>query len=97
MVPAKGVVVEYAGRTGEPQWKAPDKSAVWDYTVFGTQAKGAEPDGKFELNVMMMPDEGQAFNRRTVNGQGGEADRGNYQGHHQRRQKHDGRSEFHGK
>jgi FtsP/CotA-like multicopper oxidase with cupredoxin domain len=64
-----GVVVEYAGRTGEPQWKAPDKSVVWDYTVFGTQAKAAEPDGKFELNVMMMPDEGQAFNRWMVNGQ----------------------------
>ncbi|HLI84316.1 MAG TPA: hypothetical protein VKV17_10385 [Bryobacteraceae bacterium] len=31
-----GVVVEYANRTGEPQWKAPDKSVVWDYTVFGS-------------------------------------------------------------
>jgi FtsP/CotA-like multicopper oxidase with cupredoxin domain len=64
-----GVVVEYAGRTGEAQWKAPDKSLVWDYTVFGTQAKLPEPDGKFEMNVMMMPDEGQAFNRWMVNGQ----------------------------
>lgn len=32
-----GVVIEYANRTGGPQWKAPDKSVVWDYTVFGTQ------------------------------------------------------------
>jgi FtsP/CotA-like multicopper oxidase with cupredoxin domain len=31
--------------------------------------KTPEPDGKFELNVMMMPDEGQAFNRWMVNGQ----------------------------
>jgi hypothetical protein len=44
-----GVVVEYAGKTGEPQWKAPDKSVVWDYTVFGTQATAPEPDGKFEM------------------------------------------------
>jgi FtsP/CotA-like multicopper oxidase with cupredoxin domain len=62
-----GVVVEYADRKGEPQWKAPDKSVVWDYTVFGSQAKVALPDGKFDLMFMMLPDEGKAFNRWTVN------------------------------
>jgi len=64
-----GVVVEYADRKGEPQWKAPDKSVVWDYTVFGSEAKTPEPDGRFEMKFMMMPDEGQAFNRWTVNDQ----------------------------
>ncbi len=32
-----GVVVEYADRTGPPQWTAPS-AAHWDYTVFGRQA-----------------------------------------------------------
>ena len=64
-----GVVVEYADRKGEPQWKAPDKSVVWDYTVFGSKAKVPEPDAKFDMKFMMMPDEGQAFNRWTVNDQ----------------------------
>ena len=64
-----GVVVEYADRKGEPQWIAPDKSVVWDYTVFGTQAKAREPDGRFDMKFMMMPDEGQAFNRWMVNDQ----------------------------
>ena len=32
-----GVVVEYADRTGPPQWTAPS-AAHWDYTVFGQQA-----------------------------------------------------------
>ena len=62
-----GVVVEYANRSGEPQWKAPDKSVTWDYTVFGTEAKVPEPDGKFDLTFMMLPDEGKPFNRWTVN------------------------------
>ncbi|MBV8728436.1 MAG: multicopper oxidase domain-containing protein [Acidobacteriia bacterium] len=62
-----GVVVEYANRSGEPQWKAPDKSVTWDYTVFGTEAKVPEPDGKFDLTFMMLPDEGRPFNRWMVN------------------------------
>jgi FtsP/CotA-like multicopper oxidase with cupredoxin domain len=62
-----GVVVEYADRKGEPQWKAPDKSVVWDYTVFGSQAKVPQPAEKFDLMFMMLPDEGKAFNRWTVN------------------------------
>ena len=64
-----GVVIEYADRKGEPQWKALDKSVVWDYTVFGTSAKVPEPDGRFEMKVMMMADEGKAFNRWMVNDQ----------------------------
>jgi len=63
-----GVVIEYADRTGEPQWKAPEK-AVWDYTVFGSQGQPASPDGKFDLMFMMLPDEGKPFNRWTVNNQ----------------------------
>jgi FtsP/CotA-like multicopper oxidase with cupredoxin domain len=61
-----GVVIEYADRKGEPQWKAPE-NAVWDYTVFGSQAKLPEPDGKFDLMFMMLADEGKPFNRWTIN------------------------------
>ncbi len=64
-----GVVIEYADRNGEPQWKAPDKSVTWDYTVFGTDAKTREPDGRFDMKFMMMPDEGKPFNRWMVNDQ----------------------------
>jgi len=61
-----GVVIEYADRKGEPQWKAL-VNPTWDYTVFGTQAKVPEPDGKFDLTFMMMPDEGKPFNRWMIN------------------------------
>jgi FtsP/CotA-like multicopper oxidase with cupredoxin domain len=64
-----GVVIEYANRTGEPHWQAPDKRVVWDYTVFGSQTKVPEPDGKFDLNFMMLGDEGKPFNRWTINDQ----------------------------
>jgi FtsP/CotA-like multicopper oxidase with cupredoxin domain len=61
-----GVVIEYADRTGEPQWKAPE-NATWDYTLFGSPARPATPDGKFDLMFMMLPDEGKPFNRWTIN------------------------------
>ena len=65
-----GVVIEYAGRSGEPQFVAP-KPAPWDYAIFAAQGASAprpEPDGRFELEFHMMPDEGKPFNRWTVNG-----------------------------
>src|SRR4029453_1816380 len=38
-----GVVVEYAGQSGAPQWSKPP-SSNWDYTVFGTNTPSPEPD-----------------------------------------------------
>ncbi len=65
-----GVVVEYADRKGEPQWKCA-RQPTWDYGVFGaplgTQAKPPEPDGTFDLTFKMLADEGKPFNRWTVN------------------------------
>ena len=65
-----GVVVEYADRKGEPQWKAP-ANPTWDYSVFGepsgTRTKYPEPDGKFDLTFKMLADEGKPFNRWTCN------------------------------
>ena len=40
-----GIVVEYAGQTGEPQWVRP--SGVWDYTVFGA-AEGSDAPAQTE-------------------------------------------------
>ena len=39
-----GVVVEYAGRSGAPQWTSPPNTA-WDYTIFGRDAATPEPAG----------------------------------------------------
>jgi FtsP/CotA-like multicopper oxidase with cupredoxin domain len=39
-----GVVVEYANRSGAPQWTAAAKTP-WDYTVFGSGAETPEPAG----------------------------------------------------
>lgn len=36
-----GIVIEYAGRTGEPRWIAP--SPAWDYTAFGRSPKPEPP------------------------------------------------------
>ncbi len=46
-----GLVVEYAGRTGEPQWTAvaETETTLWDYTVFGRDGAAAEPDARVPL------------------------------------------------
>jgi FtsP/CotA-like multicopper oxidase with cupredoxin domain len=43
-----GVVVEYAGRTGSPQWTAP-AAEHWDYTRFGRDESRPEPDERIPL------------------------------------------------
>ncbi len=39
-----GIIVEYANRSEEPQWAAPEKTP-WDYTIFGRAAETPEPAG----------------------------------------------------
>lgn len=39
-----GIVVEYAGRRGEPQWQQPE-TLEWDYVPFGSKETGALGDG----------------------------------------------------
>jgi len=71
-----GVVVEYAGKQGEPQWIAPAKvpwdytsKTPWDYTIFGSQSPTIpEPDGRFDLTFGKIPGERVTFNRWTING-----------------------------
>jgi FtsP/CotA-like multicopper oxidase with cupredoxin domain len=61
-----GIVVEYAGQTGEPVWTKPAK-ASWDYTIFGTQETLPEPDGKFDLIFKKIPGMRVDFNRWSIN------------------------------
>jgi FtsP/CotA-like multicopper oxidase with cupredoxin domain len=61
-----GVVVEYAGATGTPQWQAP-AMAKWDYLTFGRAAPAAKPDGRFELTIQKNPGGRGGFNRWTIN------------------------------
>jgi FtsP/CotA-like multicopper oxidase with cupredoxin domain len=62
-----GVVVEYAGRHGAPQWSKPQSSS-WDYTVFGTNTAHPEPDQHIHLAFEKIPGGHGGFNRWTING-----------------------------
>jgi FtsP/CotA-like multicopper oxidase with cupredoxin domain len=62
-----GVVVEYAGRSGAPEWLAPPGSA-WDYTIFGTDRPVAAPDQRIELLFEKVPGGRGGYNRWTLNG-----------------------------
>src|SRR5206468_489897 len=62
-----GVVIEYAGQRGKPQWSKPVTS-TWDYTVFGTNAATPEPDQRFNLVFEKIPGGHGGFNRWTING-----------------------------
>jgi FtsP/CotA-like multicopper oxidase with cupredoxin domain len=62
-----GVVVEYAGQTGQPQWAAPEKQ-TWDYSLFGKTQVPHEPDGRFDLVFQKIPGERVRFNKWTING-----------------------------
>ena len=62
-----GVVIEYAGQRGAPQWSKPQSSG-WDYTMFGTNAPHPEPDERFYLEFEKIPGGHGGFNRWTING-----------------------------
>jgi FtsP/CotA-like multicopper oxidase with cupredoxin domain len=61
-----GIVVEYAGAKGKPQWRKPP-SATWDYTRFGTGTAQA-PDELFELVFAKNNAALHGFNQWTING-----------------------------
>ena len=62
-----GVIVEYAGQNGKPQW-LPPPSSTWDYTAFGTSAAIPGPDERFNLVFEKIPGGHGGFNRWTING-----------------------------
>ncbi|MGA2127217.1 MAG: multicopper oxidase domain-containing protein [Xanthobacteraceae bacterium] len=62
-----GIVVEYAGRSGQPKWSAP-KPSKWDYTRFGTaEPNAATPDEVFELTFAKNNAAIDGFNEWTIN------------------------------
>jgi FtsP/CotA-like multicopper oxidase with cupredoxin domain len=63
-----GIVVEYAGRTGKPVWKAP-KSPLWDYRRFAaTDKPGREPDETIEMLISSRVGVRNGFDEFTING-----------------------------
>jgi FtsP/CotA-like multicopper oxidase with cupredoxin domain len=64
-----GIVVEYAGQQGKPQWRKP-KSFRWDYTRFGkASAAAAAPDETIEITVVKHNAALNGFNQWTLNGE----------------------------
>jgi FtsP/CotA-like multicopper oxidase with cupredoxin domain len=64
-----GVVVEYAGSTGEPQWVKPEPFR-WDYTQFGkANASPSRPDETIEMTIVKQNAAAGGFNRWTINGE----------------------------
>jgi FtsP/CotA-like multicopper oxidase with cupredoxin domain len=64
-----GIVIEYAGQKGKPQWAKP-KPFRWDYTRFGTpQAQSAPPDETIEMTIIKNNAAVDGFNQWTLNGE----------------------------
>ncbi|MBO0734429.1 MAG: multicopper oxidase domain-containing protein [Methylocapsa sp.] len=62
-----GIVVEYAGSRGAPQWVAPPKSK-WDYTIFGGSRPAREPGRVIPMVFRKINGGRGGFNRWTING-----------------------------
>ena len=62
-----GVVVEYAGRGGDPQW-APPPSFTWDYRLFARPAPVPPPERTIELLIEKRNAADNGFNLWTFNG-----------------------------
>ncbi|HVB34811.1 MAG TPA: multicopper oxidase domain-containing protein [Patescibacteria group bacterium] len=63
-----GIVVEYAGRTGEAQWVTPAPSR-WDYMRFAKPgATAPEPDETFDMLFQKNNAALDGFNQWTING-----------------------------
>ncbi len=62
-----GIVVEYAGRTGKPQWIAPPHFK-WNYAAFGNrQAPVSQVDQTFDMTFAKQNAAENGFNRWTIN------------------------------
>jgi FtsP/CotA-like multicopper oxidase with cupredoxin domain len=62
-----GIVVEYVGKSGEPQWIKP-KSSRWDYAIFGDTRSAPVPDETIPLSIGKINGGKGGFNRWTING-----------------------------
>ena len=62
-----GIVVEYAGRSGKPEWVAPTPYR-WNYMLFSKFGASAAPDETFEMTFAKDNAAEEGFNRWTING-----------------------------
>jgi FtsP/CotA-like multicopper oxidase with cupredoxin domain len=64
-----GIVVEYAGAKGKPQWSKP-KPFRWDYTQFGkADPVSVQPDDTMEFLIVKHNGAVNGFNQWTLNGE----------------------------
>ena len=65
-----GVVVEYANKSGQPQWQQPQNvpRGPWDYAQFSEDRSAPEPDHTFEMKFEKIPGQRKDFNHWTING-----------------------------
>lgn len=63
-----GIVVEYSGHKGKPQWVTP-KPYLWDYRVFSHNTQpAAQPDEVIDMLFAKDQAADNGFNRWTING-----------------------------
>jgi FtsP/CotA-like multicopper oxidase with cupredoxin domain len=62
-----GAVVEYADRTGSPQWAAPPNE-MWDYRLFGRDQTAPEPDARIPLVFKQKWAGNRTIDHWTING-----------------------------
>jgi FtsP/CotA-like multicopper oxidase with cupredoxin domain len=62
-----GAVIEYAQRTGKPQWVKPPDSK-WNYAWFGSRHPAQEPDQTFDMVFTKANAADRGFNRWEING-----------------------------
>jgi FtsP/CotA-like multicopper oxidase with cupredoxin domain len=63
-----GTVIEYAGQSGEPQWRSPGKLA-WDYSLFGDHGpKAYKPDATIPMVFTSRFQGHGAFDKWMING-----------------------------
>jgi FtsP/CotA-like multicopper oxidase with cupredoxin domain len=66
-----GIVVEYAGEAGHPQWRPLAKKPreyEMDYTIFGSGQRAPEPNERIEMVFEKIPGQRVDFNHWTING-----------------------------
>jgi FtsP/CotA-like multicopper oxidase with cupredoxin domain len=63
-----GIVVEYAGATGKPQWQAPPKF-MWDYRLFADpKRKPPKPDEVIDMVITARQSGDEGFDVYSING-----------------------------
>jgi len=64
-----GVVVEYAGASGKPQWQAPPAGFKWDYRRFADPARTlARPDEIIDMLITSQQSAASGFDLWSING-----------------------------